>query len=76
MRKNIMSKYVTRAIKIELYDIENLLSEVAFEEFLNLVSYLHSNTEYLMDIDIKEISPMVLEITGDVSEARKYEEYV
>lgn len=69
--------YVTRQIELTVTDLEDILnSHDPFESFLDIISNLHSNTGLLIDISWKEVSTMALEVTGDVSEAKKTEEFI
>jgi hypothetical protein len=70
-----MDTYVTREVTLDMMDFEEILEGEAYEAFLDKLSELHSNTIMLMDITWEQVSPLVLRVTGDVSDALEDENY-
>jgi hypothetical protein len=68
--------YRTRRIELSLDEIEAMLDEQGYDAFLDIISTKHCGNDLLMDLDLKEVTALVLDVTGDISEAAEFEDFI
>ena len=70
--------FETRRVELTLEEIIDFVSidSSIFDLFLDFVSEKHSGTPLLQDIDYQQISPLVIDVTGDISELVDDPDYI
>jgi hypothetical protein len=69
------TSYRHEKVEVSLEDIIGPMDSASYERFLDMLSRKHSGTELLMDIEMTEIQPLVIDVYGDTDEAQRCEEY-
>jgi len=72
------SDYRTKKIEVPFEDIIDFIcmDNSVYDLFLDYLSEKHCGSIMLMDIDMVEVQPLVLEVTGDISEAINDDRYI
>ena len=69
-------RYITKQIELTLEEVLAVMNEDTYEVFLDFISTKFCGNDLLMDIEMNEIQPMLIDVSGDVSQASQFDSFI